>query len=478
MGALGKITFNTIAAFAGRTLGGLVALASVAFIARSLGPSGFGAYGTIVAYLAIFQILADLGLYTLLTKEIAQKPEKEKELVSQYFTLRLVVAVVFLSIATILVFAFPYSAEIKLGVVFTAVAFLFLSLSQIFLGVFQKHIQVYKAAIAEVLGRVAQLGVVWYFFATDGTLFQYLSALIVGSFIIFVVNLLFVRRIIKFKIKVSTSEWRRIIKTTFPIAISLVFTLLYFKADIILLSVLQSEEDVGIYNAAYKVLETLIFFPAAFMGLMLPVISRYAKEAKEKLPQLLNTLTNIMVLSSLPLVAGGVILSSSFVYIIGGVEFLAATSTMMVLFLAIGIIFFGTLFGNSIIALDLQKKAMKVYFWGFAFNFVANIIFIPQYSYLAAAWTTVLTELLVTLWLIAIIKRKTEIGFSFKIFYKTVFATVVMGGVLLLFTAPIYEPQGILSFALLVLGGAAIFFTAMRLSGVSGDVMKFKRVIG
>ncbi|MDX1535230.1 MAG: oligosaccharide flippase family protein, partial [Candidatus Spechtbacterales bacterium] len=246
---LKKITVNTFVSSLGRILGGVLALFSVGLITRALGTKGFGEYSTVVAYLSTFQILADLGLYSLLTKEISQNPTEEKRLVSNYFTLRLVVASVFLGVASLLVFLLPYSEVVKLGVVFTASGFLFLSLSQIFLGVFQKYIQIYKAAIAEVLGRAVQLGLVWYFFQNNSELLFFLSALVVGSFVIFIINFIFARRLVRFNLKTSLKEWKRIIKTTYPIAVSLVFTLLYFKLDTILLSIMKSQEDVGIYNA-------------------------------------------------------------------------------------------------------------------------------------------------------------------------------------------------------------------------------------
>ncbi len=415
----------------GRAIGGLFALVSVGFITRSLGAEGFGSYATIVAYLSIFQILADFGLYNLLTREISQKPDKERYLVSQFLTLRLLIAFLLLSLATALVWVFPYSAQIKLGVVFAASAFLFMSLTQIFMSVFQRHLAVYKAAIAEVVGRGAQAGLVWYFFVTGGSLFKYLGALIAGSFIIFFLNLVFARRLVSFKLSKSFSGWKTILKTAYPIAISIVFTLLYFKSDTILLSVLKPQEDVGIYNAAYKVLETLIFLPAAFVGLVMPRISEYAKrfaenKNKEKLKKFLSSLTDIVWIAALPTLAGGILLSPSIVNFIGGAEFAASGEVLKILFIAIAIIFFGTLFGNTVIAMGMQKKAMWAYIVGFGFNLVLNLIFIPKFTYLAAAWTTVLTEFLVTMWLVWIIRKKVAFNLSLKVLLKSTLAVLAM----------------------------------------------------
>ena len=96
MGLFQKITLNTLASFVGRVIGSILALVSIGLITRALGREGFGEYSTVIAYLATFQILADLGLYSLLTREISQRPGEEKNLVSLFFTLRLIAAAFFL----------------------------------------------------------------------------------------------------------------------------------------------------------------------------------------------------------------------------------------------------------------------------------------------------------------------------------------------------------------------------------------------
>lgn len=457
MGTFQRISFNILASYGGRVVGSFLGLVSIGLITRALGREGFGEYATVLAYLGTFQILADLGLYTLLTREISQNSEREKNLVSSFFTLRLVVAAFFLLVAVGLVFLFPYSYEVKLGVALASFAFLSMSLTQILMGVFQKYLQTYKNALAEVLGRLAQLGLVWFFFHTQGGFHHYIGALVAGSIVIFVVNLFFARRLVPFRLAVLPTQWKHILRTAFPIAVSLVFTLLYFKMDTIFLSLLKSQEDVGIYNVAYKVLETLIFFPAVFVGLLFPIFSKYAQQNREKFSKLLSSTTNLMTLAALPTVVGGVLLSSTIVSFIGGAEFLISAFTLKILFVAVGVIFYGTLFGSSVIALGLQRKAMWVYGAGFAFNFLTNLIFIPRYSYLGAAWTTVATEILVTVALVWLVRRAIPFRISLAATAKTALAAVLMGGVVFYFAAPMSEPLSAVKFLGLVLVGALLY---------------------
>ncbi|MEX0916671.1 MAG: oligosaccharide flippase family protein, partial [Candidatus Spechtbacterales bacterium] len=253
-----KIGVNTIAASLGRAVGSVLALFSVALMTRALGVEGFGEYATIIAYLTTFQILADLGLYSLFTREISQSPSRERELLSIFFTLRLLAGAFLLALAVGLVFFFPYSHNVQIGVALASFGFLAISLTQLFMGVFQTRVAVYKAAIAEILGRAAQLGLVAIFFWQGGGLLSFVAALIISSFVIFFANLFFAWRIIPFRLALPLPEARRIMRTAIPIAVSIIFTLLYFRMDTLMLSVMKGPAEVGLYSGAYKVLETFI----------------------------------------------------------------------------------------------------------------------------------------------------------------------------------------------------------------------------
>ena len=193
------------------------------------------------------------------------------------------------------------------------------------------------------------------------------------------------------------------------------------------------------------------------MGLLLPFLSKYAKENKDKFSQLLSQLSDIMAIAVFPLMVGGILLSSSIVYYIGGSAFLASTLPLQILFLAIGIIFYGTLYGNSVIALNLQRKAMWAYMFGFIFNFIGNIVVIPMYSYVGAAWTTVLTELLVTSYLVWVIKHEIKFKVSLSVGTKAFVASIFMGVFVLYFTSGIYATLPPLRFVGIVIAGGAIY---------------------
>ena len=436
-----RISINTIASFTGRILGIVVSLVTIGLITRSLGAENFGNYSTIFAYLLSIQSFADFGLNTLLTRELAQHNKNQhNRIFAEFFTTRLILIVVMILIGCTAIFLFPYEETVKMGVVIGSFAILSMSLSQIFLGVFQTNLTVYKFSIAELIGRLSHLVLVITLIVMGLGFYWYIAVFGIAVFIVFIISLFFTRKEIAVRIKINKPRIKSILKTSLPIATSIVLTILYFRSDTIMLSIIKGAESTGYYNAAYKVLESFIFFPAMFIGLFLPIMSKKAKEGAKEFSKVVSFLLNIVILFSIPVVVGGVLLSSSIINIIGGSEFLPATTTLQILFIAIGIISISTIFSNAVIVLNIQKQAVKIYAVGFIFNIIANLIMIPRFSYNGAAYSTLVTEFMVAIALIYIVYKSSKFKVSPTIVALSIISSIAMGYVVFSTINPIKIP--------------------------------------
>ncbi len=422
-----KIGINTAVSFFLRFAGLFLSLIAIGLMTRSLGAEAFGEYSSVFAYLLIFQALSDFGLKDLLTKEISQKPKNENALVGAFFSVRLLLSLIFIIIGCLSALLFPYSAAVKAGIFLGALYVLFISINQIFLGVFQARLTLYKMATAEFLGRALNLLIIFFLFsAGSSNIIHYVFSHVVSAAVIFLISLVFIIKTTPFRVA-APANWREMLRASLPLAISIIFTFLYFRLDAIMLSVMKQPQDVGFYNISYKVLEAAIFFPAVIFGLFLPILSRVYKNAREFMGELLTFMADISLILAAPLIILGVALSASIIKIAGGEEFLPAAHTLQVLFGAVGVIVFGSFLGSAIVATNSQKVAVWAYFLGFLLNITANAFAIPKYSYEGAAYTTLATEVLVVLILAFIVYKRTRFGFSIKVFLSVVFASLVMG---------------------------------------------------
>lgn len=397
-----SIAANTLVSTLGRVLGLVISLVTLGYTASYLKPEGYGDYAAALAFGFIFNALADLGLYAVLVREISKAGANAWQLVSAALSLRLLALIVLMAAAVVAAWQFPYAPSVKAAIMVMAIFYIFSSLTQVLMAVFQRQLRTDRAAVAEIIGRLAQLGLVLLFIWLKAGLLGMAAALALSALVGLGAAVYFARKFVAFSLIWDPAAWRRLLKEAWPIALALVFVVVYFKLDTVILSLYHPGADVGIYNLAYQLLQAVIFFPAMFAGLVMPFLSRHGLKSPGEFQQTFSRTLNLFIVFTLPL---GVLLMARAADIIKIIDFSsqypAAGPVLQILALAIMAIYFGSLFANGLIALHRQRALLWIYGSGAALNVALNLWLIPRYSYWAASWTTVATEVLVTAFMVA-----------------------------------------------------------------------------
>ncbi|MFH1769542.1 MAG: flippase [Parcubacteria group bacterium] len=430
-----SVSYNFGIATLSRLLINALSLVLVIILTRYLGPSAFGHYSAAMAYIFIVGIFAGMGLHLILVREISRHDEEESVITSKLFTLRLILVIGITLIAVLIAQALPYEPEVNSGIMIVALFLILSSMVQLLMGLFQKHLNVYLVSIADIIARIVQLGLTVLLVVTDKLTLMWVFWIVVLSEVVhFVIVFLWARRLTQIKWMVDTEYWKRILRTSLPVAASLLFTLLYFRIDTVFLSLMRSAEEVGHYAVAYKVLEMTIFIPALYIGLIMPLMSKQAFHNIAQFKNIFRRAFDILAVMAFPAVVFLFLTAGQIVHIIGGNEFLASGPLLKILTIAIFAIFFGNLGGHALIALNLQVKGMWIYLGGAVINIVTNAIFIPRYGASAAAWTTVATEVFVVIAMFVIIYKSSNTGIPLFRFGRCVLAALIMGIIVLPFT--------------------------------------------
>ncbi|MDD5567085.1 MAG: flippase [Patescibacteria group bacterium] len=429
-----QIAHNTIFQLVGKIISTFLGIIVIGLLTRYLGAEKFGYYSTVIAFLQIFAVLLDLGLYIILIKKISEPSAQTDHLVNNIFTLRFFSAIIFLGLAPLASLAFPYPTIVKLGIALTSLSYLFVSLNQVLTGLFQKNLKMNKVALAEVLGRIVLLGATALVLFFKLGLLSVLVAVILGSFVNFLYVFMAARRFVKIRFVFHWSTWRNILAEAWPIGLSVAFNLIYFKGDTVILSLYQPAADVGIYGATYKVLEILITLPAMFAGLVMPLLTTaFALGDTLRFQKLIQRSVNFLILMSLPLIVGVQFVAKPLMLLIAGNEFAAAGNVLRILVVATGIIFVGSLFGNAVVSVNKQKSMIWVYFLVAAISLTGYLILIPRYSYYGAAAITVLSEFLIMLGSALMVRRAIRFRLDRSGPIRILLATLAMASCLWLF---------------------------------------------
>ncbi|PIT86522.1 MAG: hypothetical protein COU33_02625, partial [Candidatus Magasanikbacteria bacterium CG10_big_fil_rev_8_21_14_0_10_43_6] len=268
-----KIAHNTLVQMLGKAVATFLGLVGVGLLTRYLGQEQFGWYITTISFLQFIGILVDFGMIPVTAQMMSEPKFHPSTLFRNLLTFRFVTAIIFLGIAPLIALLFPYPREVKIAISFTTIAFLSVSMNQVFIGLYQKELKMHIQAIGEVLSRAVLVGGM-YLLMVQGRSFLPIMAVISVASVVYTAYLWWrAHRITNVSFAYDKTIWKAIMVKMWPIAISIIFNVVYLKGDILLLSLFAGQTDVGLYGAAYRVIDILAQTAMLFMGIMLPILA-------------------------------------------------------------------------------------------------------------------------------------------------------------------------------------------------------------
>jgi O-antigen/teichoic acid export membrane protein len=339
------------------------------------------------------QVAADLGLYLTLTRAIAEQPEREREYIGNVVALRLVIVTVLFTVSAAAVYLFWPAPSVLPAYLLVALGCTAQSISQLFMGIYQKYSLIWRATAGDVAGRAAQVAGILAASAhatlTAMTGFFALSGLAAA-----LLHYVLLPAAVKVRLSFAWPLWRRLLADALPLGALLLFNAVYFRIDILLLSFFQPGEQTGLYGLAYRLIESALFLPAMFGGLLLPRLSAAWQQQKQAVfERYLAQGLFAALWAAAFIVPSLIVLARPIVLFIGGPEYQAAAPLLQVLAVALGAMFLGNIFGFSLVARHEQKSLLLLAAGLAAFNLTLNLLLLPRFGALAAACITVATEL-------------------------------------------------------------------------------------
>lgn len=428
------LALNTGVQILGKVVSTGIGIVIIGLMTRQLGTDGFGAYSTANAFLQVFALLLDLGLnvtFVALLGEHAGDEKYEKRCTSALFTLRVIMAFLILGlVAPAVALASPYPLSLKLAILALTGAFIFPSLNQVVVGAQQRHLKMTMAAIAENVGRIVTLAGLLFAQSQGWGLVPIMWMITLASLFNFIINFLSARTYADFHWNWDPTFWKMALHRSWPVGLSIAFGLAYFKADTLILSFVRPQAEVGIYGAAYRVLEILITVPFMYAGVLLPILSNaFAKKDFEKFTKLVTNSIDVMIIFCLPMIFGTWLLGERVMKLVAGPAFAESGRILSILIIAVAAIYLNTVFSHIVVAIDGQRKMIPVYVSVAIAAVLGYLLFIPTYGMWAAAWLTVASEVCVGLGSIVVANNAIKTVFNPRVLLASIGASVLMSAI-------------------------------------------------
>jgi O-antigen/teichoic acid export membrane protein len=410
MSSLGrKIASNTIYQLIGKAISMSITMLVIWIVSKNYGREGYGVFSLMQTWPALFFVIIDFGLNAIASKELTTDWSRANKIIGNIFIIRLAFSLVLMVGLAVALLFFPYSWEVKTGIIICLPLIITQSLYTTANIVFQVKLRYDLSTVSYLAGYIAililvlictlsHLNVVWISFVY-----------VVGGVITFVLNWNFLKKLgVNPEFKIDKKITRYLVSSSLPLGIMFVFSQISFKADSILISVLKlpvsyaltNTESVGVYALPYKIFEVALVFPTFFMNSTYPVMVSRMGLGKESLKSIF--LKSLKVLSGMALAFSlmGIILSPLAINLLGGAEFQDSILVLRILLAGLVFYYLTQPLAWLVVTLGEQNKLPYVYLVSALFNVTTNYIFIQRYSFYASAVITHLSEALILVMLI------------------------------------------------------------------------------
>lgn len=371
----------------------IIGLFVFAWMARYLGASDFGKIGYVLAITTLTSPLFSLGIDQIVVKKITESKEDVAQLLGTTLGLRIAGFFALFGVsALIMIFLESLSSPLVVFTGIVATGYLFRSLEVIdhyFVSQTQsKYSAIAKAGGLITVSLVRAGGILMqapllffivsyaleYFAAGIGYLIQYMRVCSIPL------------KTWKFDVQLS----RNLLSESWPLIFASFAVVLYMKVDQLMIGAMISESALGVYTTAVKLSESWYFVPTAICASVFPKLVQ-SRQNPEDYHKNLRKLFFFAYWFSI-IVALFVTFTSDFVInLLYGPEYQQASLILSIHIWSGIFVFMSVASFQYLVSENLTRISMYSTIIGGVVNVLLNLLFIPQFGVIAAAWTTLIS---------------------------------------------------------------------------------------
>ncbi len=401
---LKKSLLNTWVQIIAKGITILISLVTTGLLIRKLGATGYGSYTLVASVLLLLDSISDFGTKVMGVKEAAGKEGKERnQLFIQVAWARLLTTLVAFILGIVLIFAWGGFAEIK-GEVFVALMMIwFTSIAGSLEIIFQTELRMELKVVMDIIFPLIFL-IILLFWNSPITLMWVFGVYLIARILSLSLGWKLLKKVLaNFKIEIFNKKFIfDFLKASWPMGVyMLIFTGYDRAVDSLMIDKFRGVEQVAFYGLAYKIYSNMVQPVYYFVNSIFPILSGKLGDKivlfKRSLAIVLGSLVVIIPLAYL--------LAPLMIKILAGSGYESSVTVLRILLIPLFFSYINHLLGFTLIAKGGQKKLLFLGIITLVFNFIGNLIIIPKFGIIGAAWVTGFTEGLACLLTILALKK-------------------------------------------------------------------------
>lgn len=366
-------------------------------LGRELGSADYGRLSSALAFAVLAMPLLDPGFYYLIIREISRDPRSTSTYLSNGLAWKILAGPLYLSICVGGYFFIQGSTDTLPAAVAIALAGILQASSETLRSALLGHQKFGWAALPVATSAFLLLGgLAIMAFWGELTLVVAAGLICMVRFCELLLGYTTVSRVVG---RIRRSVDRRFLKSMLqravPIGVFYITLSIYNYIDVVMIAIFRPATEVGWYAASYRLYEGPVFVPAVLGSVFLPYLSRFSLDEMASFARVAVTGLRTVTVAAALIATNVLFFAGDLTELTFGPEF--ANSAISLRMLSVGLYFLFVLnfLQNVFISMDRQLELTYVAAGGLAANVVLNLVLIPMYGFLGAAFATVAIEILV-----------------------------------------------------------------------------------
>lgn len=367
------------------------------YISRILQPEGVGKISFATAVISYFLLVAQLGIPTYGVRACAKVRDDKGGLnrtVSEIFLISVIMCVIAYILLIISIILVPkFQEEYKaLLIISSMILFNTIGVEWVYKALEMYDYITWRSIVFKIIAFIMMFAFVRE--SKDYLIYGVIS--IIASSASNIINFIYIHKFVDIRIRGISNLFFHVKPILIFFAMSCATTI-YLNLDVIMLGFLQSDKEVGYYNAAVRIKNVLTSLVCSMGVVLLPRVTNYLEKREiNKFKKLEIIATQFVLFFSIPLMVYFIIYAKQIILILSGNSYYGAILPMQYMMPTLLCIGLSNVMGIQImIPLGKEKKVLFSVIAGAVINLIFNVILIPKYAAVGAAFSTMIAEIIV-----------------------------------------------------------------------------------
>jgi O-antigen/teichoic acid export membrane protein len=419
----GLVIRGSVMRVASYAIGSALSIISAALLTRYLGPSDFGRYGTVFALVTIVGAITEAGMTALGVREFTVRsgPDRDR-LMHHLLGLRLAMTVVGTLVGVAFALVAGYDSQMIAGTVAAGAGLVLSVLAGTLTVPLQSALMFGRVSALELLRQGATTAFLVVLIAAGAGLVPLLGVPIPVGILMLTVTALLVRGQTGVRPQFNLAAWWTLLRETASLALATAVGTLYVYMAIVLLSLISTDDQVGYFNASFRVFIVIVAVSGLFATSALPVLARAARDDEARLGYAIQRLFEVAVIVGMLCALATVLGARVAIGVIAGLpKYEPAVAVLRIQGLAMLASFVLMTWSFALISLRLHRAVLLANGLALVTSLGLTLALAPAHGARGAAWSTLAGETLLAIaYLVGLVRHRSTLRPKFTILAKVI----------------------------------------------------------